>query len=177
MEAMVEQDQGLRLVSYPFVGLHEEVDEALSEKCQSIMDVITGPPFHKVLYAWRIERGDYRGAASVLHQRLQRLKTANVGSSDPQAKSVTDGFLALLNVLSCVDEDQAWILSSSRTDADKIGAGEAGKGGGTDAKRAKKGGMAGGPQKRQVLTLKNITDEYQREIDRQGLLLHGGFFV
>lgn len=174
---MVEQDQGLHLTTYPFVGLQDEIDEALSGKCETILDVIHGPPFHKVLYAWRIERGDYRGAASVLHQRLQRLKTANVGSSDPQAKIVTDGFLALLNVLSCVDEDQAWILSSNRTDADNIGTGETGKGGGTDAKRAKKGGMASGPQKRQVLTLKDITDEYQRETDRQGLLLHGGFFV
>lgn len=176
---MVEQDQGLHLISYPFASLQDEVDEALLVKCETIVDVTTGPPFHKVLYAWRIRHGDYRGAASVLHQRLQRLKTANIGSSDPQAKSVTDGFLALLNVLSCVEEDQAWILSSNRTDADNVGTGSAGQGGGTSAKRARtlKGGLSSGPQKRQVLTLKDITEEYHREVDRQGLLLHGGFFV
>ncbi|KAI5799179.1 nucleoporin Nup120/160-domain-containing protein [Peziza echinospora] len=179
VEAMVEQEQGLRLCSFPFIGLQDEVDEILSGRCETILDVNAGPPFHKVLYAWRIQRGDFRGAAAVLHQRLQRTKTASVGASDSQSKSVTDGFLALLNVLHCVDEDQAWILSSGRTDGENIGSGAAGQGGGTVAKRTKtaRNGLTGAPHKRQVLTLKDITEEYQRETDRQGLLLHGGFFV
>lgn len=53
-------------------------------------------------------------AASILYERLQRLQTANIGSADPGCSTVTDGYLVLLNALSCVGEDQAWILSSRR---------------------------------------------------------------
>ncbi|TGZ79732.1 hypothetical protein EX30DRAFT_74495 [Ascodesmis nigricans] len=115
--AMVEQNEGARLCAYPFLGLQDEVDAALEFKCQHIMDLSIAPPFHKVLYAWRIERGDYRGAASILYERLQRLQTANIGSKDPNSRVVTDAYLALINTLSCVDEDQAWILSTKRADA------------------------------------------------------------
>jgi hypothetical protein len=59
--AMVEQNEGARLCQYPFVGLQDEVDEALAFKCSNMLDVSTGPQFHKVLYAWRVKRGDYRG--------------------------------------------------------------------------------------------------------------------
>ena len=60
MAVMVEKEQGARLISYPFVGLQDEVDEALEGRCEQIIDVGTAPPYHKVLYAWRIQRGDYR---------------------------------------------------------------------------------------------------------------------
>ncbi|KAL7273197.1 hypothetical protein RUND412_003954 [Rhizina undulata] len=169
--AMVEQNEGAKLCSYPFIGLQDEVDEALAFKCQSILDVSAGPPFHKVLYAWRIQRGDYRGAAVVLHERLQRLQNANIGSKDPNSRSVTDGFLALMNVMSCVGEDQAWILSSKRVDT------EEGLNG-TSAKRARLStGALSSNQRRQVLTMSDIKHEYQHEVERMGLLLNGGFFV
>jgi nuclear pore complex protein Nup160 len=58
---MVAQHEGERLCAYPWVGLQDEVDEALDFKCQHTLDVSVGPPFHQVLYAWRIRRGDYRG--------------------------------------------------------------------------------------------------------------------
>lgn len=68
-------------------------------------------------------------AATVLYERLQKLQTANVGSTDPNARTVTDAYLALINVLSCVDEDQAWILSTQREEAEPTAA--------TGAKRAR----------------------------------------
>lgn len=166
---MVSQSQGKRLCTYPFIGLQDEVDDALSFKCASIMDVTTGPPFHKVLYAWRVQHGDYRGAAEVLHERLQRLQTANVGSNDPTSRSVTDGFLVLLNSMSCVAEDQAWLLSSKRVDDEGSQ--------GTGKRIRKDGGAGGAPVKRGVVKLEDVRKRYMTEVERAGLLLNGGFFV
>jgi len=184
--AMVSQDQGERLCSYPWIGLQDEVDDALKYNCQQVLDVSIGPPFHQVLYAWRIQKGDYRGgkfvevpwgydydlltwatAAYILYERLQRLRTANVGSTDPNSRVVADGYLALINVLSCVSEDQAWILSETRVDADGVSSGR---------KRARLEGPRS-THKREVLTLADIKTEYQMEVERVGLLLNGGFFV
>lgn len=166
---MVSQSQGKRLCTYPFIGLQDEVDDALSFKCASIMDVTTGPPFHKVLYAWRVKHGDYRGAAEVLHERLQRLQTASVGSSDPTSRSVSDGFLVLLNAMSCVAEDQAWLLSSKRIDD--------GGSQGTGKRMRKEGGAGGAPVKRGVVKLEDVRKRYIAEVERVTVLLNGGFFV
>ncbi|KAF8468171.1 nucleoporin Nup120/160-domain-containing protein [Kalaharituber pfeilii] len=199
LDAMVEQGQGLRLTTYPFIDLQDEVDSALLQRCHTIIDVTASPPFHQVLYAWRIQRGDFRGAASILHQRLQRLKTASVGhhhgaaaapgvgmgADHPEARNVTDGFLALLNVLGCLDEDQAWVLSENRTDAENLGGGEEGSEPGTEKKRARKGeswegvgkGGVSGPRRRQVVTRKEVEEEYRREVERQAAFMYGAFFV
>jgi hypothetical protein len=82
---------------------------------------------------------------------------------------VADGYLALINVLSCVCEDQAWILSDTRVD---------GSDGATDrsTKRTKLDGTRA-THLRQILTLADIKAEYQSEVERVGLLLNGGFFV
>ncbi|KAH8148666.1 uncharacterized protein LAJ45_07377 [Morchella importuna] len=166
--SMVEAGQGSKLCSYPFVGLQDEVDEALVYKCSSIIDVTTGPPFHKVLYAWRVQRGDYRGAAAILHERLQRIQTASVGSADPGSRSVSDGFLVLLNAMSCVGEEQAWILSTKRVE----------DGQGSSAKRTRVGNeVSSAAVKRTVVTVEDVRKAYQIEVERVGLLLNGGFFV
>jgi hypothetical protein len=104
-----------------------------------------------------------------MYERLQRLRTANVGSTDPNSRVVIDGYLALINVLSCVCDDQAWILSDTRVD---------GSDGATDrsTKRTKLDGTRATHQ-RQILTLADIKAEYQSEVERVGLLLNGGFFV
>lgn len=109
-------------------------------------------------------------AAFILHERLQRLQTANVGSTDPNSRVVTDGYLALINVLSCVDEDQAWILSDKRVE---------GSDGITDrgTKRARLDNSRSATHLRQVLTLADIKEQYRTEVERVGLLLNGGFFV
>lgn len=113
-------------------------------------------------------------AATVLYERLQKLQTANVGSTDPNSRTVTDGYLALINVLSCVDEEQAWILSTQREEVESTGGGTGG------AKRVRLGDgevKVSSVQRRKVLTLGDIRSGYQTEVERVGLLLNGGFFV
>lgn len=130
-------------------------------------------------------------AASILYERLRRLQTANVGSADPHSRAVTNGFLALINALSCVDKDQAYILASARVEETDTTVG-------ASAKRTKRSngtysippykqcpqltntftGIApSSSQRRRLITLADIKAEYRLEVERLGLLLNGGFFV
>lgn len=90
---------------------------------------------------------------------------------DPNSRVVSDAYLALINVLSCVQEDQAWILSDTRADDGSGGADRS-------IKRPKLAdGARSAHQQRQVLTLADIRHQYHAEVERVGLLLNGGFFV
>lgn len=66
---------------------------------------------------------DVPTAATILYERLQRLKTAHIGSTDPHSRIVADGYLGLINVLSCVNENEAWILSTKRAEAEGVAGG------------------------------------------------------
>src|SRR5947207_2914138 len=112
---MCEQNAAQCLLSFPFIGLHSEVDEALVQKCTTTFNPNSGVQYHKVLYAWRIKRGDFRGAAAVLHERLQRLQSSGIVPKIGKCETpITQGYLALINVLASVDDKQAWILSEQR---------------------------------------------------------------
>ena len=86
--SMCENYAAEQLCNFPFIGLQEDVDEALEYKCDNIEDIKTSPPFHKMLYAWRIQRGNFRGGQTydplhvslgillmVLTLQLQRFST------------------------------------------------------------------------------------------------------
>jgi len=148
---MCESSHSSELVTLPFVGLQDTVDEILAQKCQSIVDVTVGVPYHKILYAWRIKRSDFRGAASISLERLQRLKQSGEGNRDLEEDRletpVTKQYVAIINALSCVDSKQAWILSEELP------------------KKASSGVKVVQP-KRKVVTLDDIRKEYQGELDR-----------
>jgi nuclear pore complex protein Nup160 len=148
---MCEISYAAQLIDLPFIGLQDTVDEILAQKCQSIVDVNAGVPYHKILYAWRIKRGDFRGAAAISLERLQRLQQSGDGDraigDDGLETPVTKQYIALINALSCVDPKQAWILSEELPS--KFG----------HSKR-------GAQPKRKVVTLEDIRKEYQGELDR-----------
>lgn len=148
---MCETSHASLLVSLPFLGLQDAVDEILHSKCTTIPDVNIGIPYHKILYAWRIKRNNFRGAAAILLERLQRLKGTKDGDrreGDGFETQVTKGYLMLINALSCVDPNQAWILSEGTLGG-------------------RRGSAAGrGEEKRKVLTLADLRGEYGGELDR-----------
>ena len=111
---MCEKGDTEELISLPFIGLQDEVDEQLVFHCQNTLSINSGPPFHKVLFAWRMKRCDFRGAASILYDRLQRFQTASTAFRDSQNTPVTQGYLVLIDILSSVDPAQAWVLTSTR---------------------------------------------------------------
>ncbi|KAG0649739.1 Nuclear pore, partial [Hyphodiscus hymeniophilus] len=147
---MCESFDVSELIELPFIGLQEAVDEILAQKCQSLNEVTVGIPYHKILYAWRIKRNDFRGAAAISLSRLQKLQQAGEGDrtlgEDLLETPVTKQYVALINVLSCVDPKQAWIFQEELP--------------------PKSSATARNAPKRKVVTLDDIRKSYQEEMDR-----------
>ncbi|SPO04229.1 uncharacterized protein DNG_06912 [Cephalotrichum gorgonifer] len=157
VDRMCETCHNTELTSLPFANLATAVDDILSQKCRSVVDAARGVPYHQILYSWRITRNDYRGAASVLLDRIQKFKAAGEGDKlmgdDVLDTPVTRHYLLLINALSCVDPKQAWIFSE---DFSADGDGE-------------KGG------KRRVVTLADVRRAYQEELDRIAAIQNNQF--
>ncbi|CZT48116.1 uncharacterized protein RSE6_08775 [Rhynchosporium secalis] len=151
---MCETPYASQLVDLPFISLQDTVDSILLQKCQSIVDVNAGIPYHNILYAWRIKHSDFRGAAAISLERLQKLQSSGEGDKmiggDGLETPVTRQYVSLINVLSCVNPKQAWILSEESHQKSN-GASVAGK---------------TAPPKRKVVTLEDVRKAYQAELDR-----------
>lgn len=160
VERMCETSQTSELIALPFSGLQEEVDDILFQKCKSTAEVVRGTPYHNILYAWRITHNDYRGAAAVLHDRLQKLRQAGEGDKlisgeDVLDTAVTKQFLMLINALSCVDPKQAWITVEEIPDNNNA--------------------AAVTKPKRKVVTLADLRRQYQAELDRIAAIQNNQF--
>ena len=157
VDKMCETYHNLELVALPFPTMQQEVDEILDQRCKSAMDVVYGFPFHQVLYAWRMRHGNYRGAASILLDRIQKLKLAGEGDKitgeDILDTPVTKQYLLLINALSCVDSKQAWIYDEG-------------------VPRERNGDV---PSKRKVVSLADIRKQYQDELDRIAAIQNNQF--
>lgn len=74
---------------------------------------------YKLLYSYRLSRSDLRGAASALYDRLQLLRSTrdgnssygvSIGGNDALDKEIEEAYLSLLNLLSLMEGEEAWIL-------------------------------------------------------------------
>ena len=135
---MCETSHATHLLDLPFLALQSAVDAILTQKCAATVDLANTTPYHKILYAWRIAHSDFRGAAAVSLQRLQRLQCA----PNPDNVALEEQYIALLNALGCVDPKNAWILSEEPV------------------------GKTEKTSVRKVVTLQDIRKEYQAELDR-----------
>lgn len=159
--SMVSQSQATGLLRFPFVGLADDVDAILSSLCQKTLNLASGPPYHQILYSFRISRNNFRGAASILHERLQRLKTTSSKVHDPADESLTQCYLMIINTLSSVRQEDAYILAEQRVE----GSGPPQWGIGQGKKLLK----------RQIVTLDTLRKEYQAELDRAAAIEGGQF--
>lgn len=158
---MVGQSQAATLLKFPFVGLADDVDTILSSLCHKILNVGSGPPYHQILYSFRISRNNFRGAASILYERLQRLKTTSSKFQDPADDSLIQSYLMIINTLSSVNKDDAYILAEQKID---------------DTAPLQWGlGKAKKLLKRQIVTLDTLRKEYQAELDRIAAIESGQF--
>lgn len=154
---MVTQQQATQLLKFPFVGLADEVDSILVAQCQKTLNLVSGPPYYQILYSFRISRNDFRGAASILHERLQRLKTTSSKHHDPADESLTQCYLMIINTLSSVSKQDAYILADQKNDGQwALGQGKK-------------------LIKRQIVTLDSLRKEYQAELDRVAAIEGGNF--
>ncbi|KAK4131912.1 hypothetical protein BT67DRAFT_386895 [Trichocladium antarcticum] len=117
LEKMCETGQSAELITLPFSGLQTKVDDILGDKCRATRDVLNGVPYHQILYAWRISHNDCRGGAAILLDRLQKLRHTGEGdrvaaaaADDALDTQVTRQYLLLINALSCVPPQEAYIL-------------------------------------------------------------------
>ncbi|KAK5987374.1 Nuclear pore protein [Cladobotryum mycophilum] len=158
VDKMCETYHNSELVNLPFPGMQQEVDDILSQRCKSLMDVTNGFPYHQILYAWRIKRNNYRGAASVILDKIQKLRLAGEGDQiageDILDTPVTRQYLLLINALSCVDAKQAWVFDEAVLDTDQNG---------------------NATTKRRVLSLADIRKQYQDELDRIAAIQNNQF--
>ncbi|KAF1834238.1 hypothetical protein BDW02DRAFT_498745 [Decorospora gaudefroyi] len=159
--SMVSQSRTTELLSFPFVGLTDTVDTILASLCQKTLNLASGPPYHQILYSFRISRNNFRGAASILYERLQRLKTTSSKVHDPADDSLTRCYLMIINTLSSVSKEEAYILADQRIE----GAGPPHWGIGQGKKLLK----------RQIVTLDTLRKEYQAELDRVAAIESGQF--
>ncbi|KAI1137014.1 nucleoporin Nup120/160-domain-containing protein [Hypoxylon sp. FL0543] len=153
IQRMCDNLHNSELVNLTFPGLQGAVDDILAQHCADTVDVITGVPYHQILYAWRIKRNDYRGAAAILLDRIQKLRNLGEGDQvtgdDILDTAVTRQYLMLINVLSCVDPKQAWVTVEGPAKPIRLGPVH------PDTLT-----------KRKVVTLADIRKEYQAELDR-----------
>ncbi|CAM1507124.1 Fc.00g067650.m01.CDS01 [Cosmosporella sp. VM-42] len=158
VDKMCETYHNIELVALPFPGMQQEVDGILSQRSKSTMDVVEGFPYHQVLYSWRIKHNNYRGAASVLMDRIQKLRQAGEGDQvtgeDILDTPVTRQYLLLINALSCVDPKQAWIYDEPAAGHELNG---------------------NVPSKRKVVSLADIRKQYQDELDRIAAIQNNQF--
>ena len=102
LTAIVSTSQTPLLLSLPSPILHPIIDSLLAEKASKQVDTHSTPSYHKLLASFRIARNDFRGAASTLLERLVRVK--NNGQEGKEE------YLALMNVLACVGEEEGWVF-------------------------------------------------------------------
>ncbi|KAH7414156.1 nucleoporin Nup120/160-domain-containing protein [Phaeosphaeria sp. MPI-PUGE-AT-0046c] len=159
--SMVTQEQATELLKFPFVGIADDVDHILSSLCQKTLNLSSGPPYHQILYSYRIARNNFRGAASILHERLQRLQSTSTKHHDPADDTLAQCYLMIINTLSSVSKEDAYILAEQKVE----GSGPPQWGIGQGKKLLK----------RQIITLDSLRKDYQAELDRVAAIESGQF--
>lgn len=107
-----------------------------------------------LLYAHRIRQNNFRGAVSVLLDRLNMIKRTGRARNDPQATELRRSYLFLINTLASVAPEDAYVLSEVLV-----------------------GGMNGteGKRRKIVVTLDDLRREYQTLLDKCSRIERGDY--
>ncbi|ETN36603.1 uncharacterized protein HMPREF1541_08881 [Cyphellophora europaea CBS 101466] len=119
-----------------------------------------GVDYLKVVHAMRLTQGDYRGAVAALYDRLRLVQRQGRLRSDPEAIVLRHALLSLINVMTCVPSDEAYILAEA-----------------DDERNRENGAEVSGPRKKRriIITLADLRREYQRVLDRCARVERGDF--
>lgn len=145
--SMIAHGQSKRMCRYPFIGISQKVTQVLESQGyrQSLA---------KILYSWKLERGDYRGAAEALYSEIQHVRLVSVDNNDDQLMDqsvIRDLYETVLNVLGVIEpKDDQWIVVDS---VHEVGENE--------HKRARTvQGLNGFRQEKRALKYADVADEY-----------------
>lgn len=156
LRSLVQHHDTQSLLKLPFPDyLIPEVDTLLVSLARKHLPFSVtptqAPQYHQVLYTWRIRNNNFRGAAEILYERLQRLKQTTAKVFEPDDETLVEAYLVLINTLACLGKDEGWILAE-----------------GIETPLAPKG-------KRKIVTLEDVRREYQSELDRRSEMQQGRF--
>lgn len=157
LDSCIKQDAVPSLLELPFEGdLALEADKALLAMAKRDLAAGTSSlatKTYQILYAFRTQRQDFRGAAEILYEHLERLRHTpyHHAVQDPEDETLVQVYVLLINTLACCGEDDAWLL------ADPIP------------------GVHKGDRKRKLVTLADLRREYTAELDKRSDMLHGRF--
>ena len=116
----------------------------------------------KVMHAMRVASGDHRGAVAVLYERLRLIQQSRRGRSDPTMKDMRHALLSLINAMTLISPDEAYIIAEADEPLGQIN-GET-EGNSHDRKRRKV-----------IITLGDLRKDYQRVLDRCARVERGDF--
>ena len=122
----------------------------------------------RVLHAFRIAQKDYRGAVAVLLDRLRLIKKSSEARNDPEATQIRHALLALINALSCVAPDEAYLLTDVEESPKTKGVMVKSTGDALDQKRVIQ-------RRRIIITLEDLRKEYQQLLDKCSRIERGDF--
>lgn len=152
------------LLSLPIEGdLLKSTDDILLDLAREAMtkSPVTGSiapsPHHQILFAFRTAHGDFRGAAAILYEHLERLRKSPQGmmGRDPEDETLVRVYALLISTLACCGEGEAWLLADP-----------------TPGIRADEG-----RGKRKLVRLEDVRREYVRELDRRNDIILGRFGI
>uniref|UniRef100_A0A3B1IPV2 Nucleoporin 160 n=1 Tax=Astyanax mexicanus TaxID=7994 RepID=A0A3B1IPV2_ASTMX len=156
---LCERAQLQDLVQFPYVNLHEEVVSIIESRARAV-DLMTHN-YYELLYAFHINRHNYRKAGTVMFEYGMRLGR-EVRTLRGLQKQV-NCFLAALNCLRLIRPEYAWIVQpSSGPASDRPGA---------SPKRTHDGELAAAPVNRQIEILELIDLEKEYILSRCRLTL------
>ncbi|KAK5121028.1 hypothetical protein LTR85_005812 [Meristemomyces frigidus] len=158
LDACVKQDAVPVLLELPFEGeMAREADGVLMHMARKGMrdgtSSAVATPAYQILYAFLTQRADFRGAAEVLYEHLERLRNtpAHHAVQDPEDETLTQVYVLLINTLACCGEKDAWLLAEPIAGVHREG------------------------RKRRLVTLADLRREYTAELDKRSDMLHGRF--
>jgi hypothetical protein len=162
IQALVSQSRVKQLFAYPWAQLADEADKELERRAKDTINTTSKPQYSKILYSWRIKRGNYRGAAQAAFDRLQKLRAEihGRGLGDPRDERLVEAYLLLINAMACIGKDEAWVIREPLAQKNGLINGT--------AKEKKEG-------KRGLVTLEDVRREYQEELDKLAALEQGRF--
>lgn len=155
VETCIKQDCVPALLELPFSTEHaadaDAILLAMAKKSLASTSSAT-KPHHQILYAFRTQRGNFRGAAEILYEHLERLRHGEARRfQDPEDETALHAFLLLINTLACCGEGEGWLLAEPIEGVHPVG------------------------QKRKLVTLEEVRRDYSAELDRRSDILQGRF--
>ena len=152
--------------------LSQHVDEALAalanEQSGSSSAYGTPQDYLKILQTYRLARNDFRGATSVVFERLDRVRRSPLVRNDPESRELRQSLLSLINLLSCVEPDDAYILAEAPAEGDDQ----------VDGADEQADAVTGWKRRRRIIvTLDDLRKEYQAILDHCSQIERGDYAI